>query len=276
MIVFDVGANKGEFSEHVLKNHGTVQVFAYEPNSKICRESLESLQSKYPNRFQVTYVALSRENGAGRLYGSNLMNGQLGSLVPLNVNSEGWNLHTSFLNDEGLTLESEVIDLLAVSDLVQLLPEIDIDFIKIDTQGTDVLILTEFLKYFKIKSGVVEVDVGHFAEGSRYETSSNKIENLVKILIESNYLVTKLLPNNSHSDEFNVFFSRSFEEFDETAAGLKLSSNPTLARYWNVQGIGTSEDENNQLLLWRFLRKVLRAFNHPKSSFRSVLLKLTK
>lgn len=276
MIVFDVGANKGEFSQHVLESDPNSQVFAFEPNSSLCAISLEKLRNIYPDRFRVNLVALGTVSGSAELYGSQLMNGQLGSLIPFNANSGGWNSHSDLLRSNNSVIESETIAILAISELAELLVQETIDFIKIDTQGTDVSILSEFLKYFKIISGVVEVDAGNFPEGFRYETSNNRVEDLILLLNNNGFQVTKILPNNSRSDELNVYFSISQKEFDEVVTTLKLASNPALARYWVIQGIGTSENESNQILFRRFTKKVIRALVHPKSSLRSVLLKLTK
>lgn len=276
MIVFDVGANKGEFSQHVLESNPNSQVYAFEPNSSLCGIPLEKLRNIYPNRFRVNLVALGTNSGSGKLYGSQLMNGQLGSLIPFNANSEGWNSHSDLIRGNNSSIESETIAILAVSELAESLVEKTIDFIKIDTQGTDVSILSEFLEYFNIISGVVEVDAGNFPKGFRYETNNNRVETLILLLSNKGFQVTKILPNNSRSDELNVYFSISQEIFDEAVTNLKLASNPVLARYWTIQGIGTSENESTQLLFRRFIKKVIRALVHPKSSFRSVLLKLTK
>jgi FkbM family methyltransferase len=276
LIVFDVGANKGEFSEHILRHNPKSQVFAFEPNSGVCGVSLINLKCIYPERLHVNLVALGANSGSGALYGSKLMNGQLGSLVPFNTQSEGWHLHANLFNSKNSATESENVAVLAVSELAESLDQNTIDFIKIDTQGTDVLILSEFFKYFRVMSGVVEVDAGNFSEGFRYETTSNRVEDVVLLLNRHDFQITKVLPNNSRSDELNVYFSSSQKVFNETVTALKLESNPALARYWVIQGIGTSENESNQLLLRYFINKVFRALLHPKTSFRSVLLKLTK
>jgi FkbM family methyltransferase len=276
MIVFDVGANKGEFSQHVLESNPNSQVYAFEPNSSICGGSLEKLRKIYPDRFRVNLVALGTDSGSGELYGSQLMNGQLGSLIPFNANSEGWSSHSDLLRSNNSVMESETIAILAVSELAESLTQETIDFIKIDTQGTDVAILSEILKHFKVLSGVVEVDAGNFPEGYRYQTSNNRVENLILLLNNNGLQVTKILPNNSRSDELNVYFSNSQKVFDEVVNTLKLASNPALARYWVIQGIGTSENESTGLLFRLFTKKAIRALFHPKSSMRSVLLKLTK
>ena len=175
MIVLDVGANKGEFSEHVLRHNTDALVFAFEPNTGICEGSLKKILKEFPDRLQVKFVALGSRTGTAILYGSRLMNGQLGSLIPLNSESEGWDRHSEILRGERSASELETVKMLAIRDLGDLLDQEAIDFIKIDTQGTDVSILAEFLKYFKIKSGVVEVDAFYFSEGSRYKTSENRI-----------------------------------------------------------------------------------------------------
>ncbi len=276
MIVFDVGANKGEFSQHVLRHNPTAQVFAFEPNSSLCGTPLEKLKNIYPGRLHVNLLALGAKSGSGELFGSQVMNGQLGSLIPFNAESEGWNSHAEWLRGNDSVTHSEIVTVLAVSELAESWDKKPIDFIKIDTQGTDILILSEFFKFFEIVSGVIEVDAGNFPEGFRYETNCNRVEDLVLLLSKYGYQVTKVLPNNSRSDELNVYFSTSQKIFNETLTTLKLDSNPVLARYWIVQGIGASNNESTQILFWRFIKKALRAFVHPKSSLRSVLLKLTK
>lgn len=276
MIVFDVGANKGEFSQHILRHNSTAQVFAFEPNFSVCGTSLERLKNNYPERLQVNYLALGTKSGSGELFGSQVMNGQLGSLIPFNAESEGWSSHSKIMSGIDSVTHSEIVKVLAVSELAESWDKKPIDFIKIDTQGTDVQILTEFLKFFHIISGVIEVDAGNYPEGYRYRTNHNGVEDLVFILSKYGFQVTKILPNNSRSDELNVYFSSSQKIFEETTTTLKLASNPVLARYWVIQGIGTLDNENTQVLFRRFIKKVFRAFVHPKSSLRSVLLKLTK
>jgi FkbM family methyltransferase len=274
MIVFDVGANKGEFSQHVLENSDAACIFAFEPNYEICAKSLEELMINNPGRIQIFWSALSAVSGKGTLFGSKLMNGQLGSLIPFNYDSDGWKAHKKIF--EVGSSEEQTVEILSVKELPNLLNLKHIDFLKIDTQGTDLQLLSEFLQWFNVNSGVVEVDVGFLAEQSRYSLSSNDVNLLTNLLLKHDLSISKILPNNSNSDELNIFFSKSNELFFEINQALNLSNNPSFARFWRVYGVGSTETETNRVLFGRLLRKILFSFFHPNQSLRSLLLKLTK
>jgi FkbM family methyltransferase len=274
MIVFDIGANKGEFSEHILENVNPVCIYAFEPNHELCGESLEKLQKKHSGKIQIFWKALGKISGEGTLFGSKLMNGQLGSLVPLNYESEGWKAHRKILE---LDSQEELdIQIVAVRELPDLLKVNHIDFLKIDTQGTDLQLLEEFLQFFDVNSGVVEVDVGFPPDQARYMTPINDVNQLTKLLLKHDLSISKILSNNSSSDELNVFFSKSNSLFIETCRDLNLENNPSFARFWRVYGIGSTEAETNKVLLRRLFKKILFSFSHPNQSLRSLLLKLTK
>jgi FkbM family methyltransferase len=274
MIVFDVGANKGEFSRHVLENSASACIFAFEPNYEICAKSIEDLIINNPGRIQIFWNALSAVSGKGKLFGSKLMNGQLGSLIPFNHDSDGWKAHKKIL--EAGSSEEQTVEILSVKELPNLLNFRNIDFLKIDTQGTDLQLLDEFLQWFDVDSGVVEVDVGFLPNQSRYSLSNNDVNLLTKLLLKHDLVISKILPNNSNSDEMNIFFSKSNELFAEITQALNMSTNPSFARFWRVYGVGSTEAETNRVLFGRLLRKILFSFFHPNQSLRSLLLKLTK
>lgn len=276
MKIFDVGANRGEFTKHVIDNCEDAEVQAFEPNTSICFESLNKIAIENPDKLVINWVALDKKSGKGNFFGGNLMNGQLGSLLPLNYKSKGWNLHKEVISLEEIASTPIEIMVVSVKDLSNNVSNIEIDFLKIDTQGTDILILAEFLEYFHVKAGVVEVTVGDAFQEPRYIGEFNDINSLVQILQKYDYKIFKMLPNNQNSDEFNVFFAKSEQDFKRILYELKLSDNPIFARYWKVLGIGKSQSENTQVLTLRFLKKIFKAFFHPRSSLQSFLLKVTK
>lgn len=274
MIIFDIGANKGEFSEHILENSKAVSIFAFEPNYEVCSKPLEELQDNNRGRIKIFWKALGKNSGEGKLFGSRLMNGQLGSLIPFNFESDGWKAHREIIGKE--LSDEQIVQILSVRELPDLLNVRQIDFLKIDTQGTDLQLLEEFLQFFDVNSGVVEVDVGFLPEQSRYVTTGNDVNSLTALLLRNNMIISKVLPNNSSSDELNIFFSKSNAIFIETSENLNLQNNPSFARFWRVYGIGTTEKETNKVLFRRLLKKILFSFSHPNQSLRSLLLKLTK
>ena len=187
MKIFDVGANKGEFTKHVIDNCEYAEIQAFEPNISICFESLNKISTENPDNLFVNWVALGKDSGKGNLFGGNLMNGQLGSLLPLNNESKGWNLHKEIISSAEIRSTPTEITIVSVRELSKNLFNLEIDFLKIDTQGTDILILSEFLEYFHVKAGVVEVTVGEFSQESRYIGEVNDINSLVQVLQKYDY-----------------------------------------------------------------------------------------
>lgn len=273
--ILDVGANKGDFSKFILENCENVSIFAFEPNWKVCGERLEILSNSYPQNFQCSFVALSQETGKSLLHGSNLMNGQLGSLLPLNTSSSGWDFHKDIVGETNNIFITEV-STESVQDAVTRIGVQSIDFLKIDTQGTDVAILEQFFKYLNVKSGVIEVDIGDYSSGQRYLTNNNDINTLISILNSNSRIITKIIPNNNRQDELNIFFSDSYDTYNQILRELKFSRNPIFAKYWNIQGIGIVDQDSTVVMTGRLFRKVLTSVLHPINSYKSLLIKLTK
>jgi FkbM family methyltransferase len=271
LIVLDIGANKGEFLSHILKSNSNTKVFAIEPNKLICMDSLEKLKNYYEDRLHIEYKALSKKSGKQLLHGANLMNGQLGSLLPINKESQGWSMHNEIMNSN--KSQNIIVEVSSVEKFVKNSDISKIDLLKIDTQGTDLIILKEFLSLTEVKVGIVEVDIGKFNFGSRYKNSKNDINELILILREHKLLITRIIPNNSNSDEFNVFFAKSFGDFESIFLTLDLKHNPTLSRYSKIQGLYTNSNLSTVYLLRRFVKKIATGVLHPRSSIKSLIIK---
>ena len=276
MIVVDVGANIGEFSNHILQHSLQAKVIAIEPNRQLCGKALDELALNFSDRFQFFPKALGTLTGQGILFGANAMNGQLASTRKLNPLSAGWESHHEIVSDEEKNPTNQSVEIEAVAEFLRIFQIQEIEFLKIDTQGSDLEILGEFLRLCKIKSGVIEVDVGFHDGGARYIGGGNDFNDLCGLINRNQLIITKILPNNPESDELNVYFSISQENFDKTSRELSLSTNPCLSRYWKVYGVGRTESETSKVLFAKLLRKLLMSVRHPLNSFRSVLLKLTK
>jgi FkbM family methyltransferase len=274
--ILDIGANKGDFSKHVLSNSLGTNLYIFEPNFKLFESHLHQLERDYPGRANVYFVALGESTKSGYLYGSNYMNGQLASLLPINHKSILWDDHRKEHFDGLEQDRMELIEIKSISEIIQELSLIDVHFLKIDTQGTDILILNQFLKNCTVHAGVIETDIGINDFKVRYLDTDNDINSLIKLLQEHNYKIVKLLPNNSKIDELNIFFSKSQEFFDEISVKLNLSKSPTFARYWVVQGIGVGNNESTRIMAKNLVKKLLTSALHPKKSFYSLLIKLTK
>jgi FkbM family methyltransferase len=274
ILVIDVGANKGEFSKHVLKSNFQAKVIAIEPNQQFCGTDLNIVKDTFPNRVQIETNAIAKNSGKSFFHGSNLINGQLGSLLELNKNSIGWKLHKNFIDFNDA--KSIKVDKISVKNFVQKYNLKNIDLLKIDIQGMDLIILNEFFKYCSIAAGIVEVDVGNLGHESRYSHSKNDINLLTTILKKNKFLITRIVPNNSSVDEFNIFYAKSQNTYDRLFDQLNLKNNPALSRYSVIQDAYISADTRDLILIKRLFEKILTGLLHPRASIRSLLLKITR
>lgn len=271
LTVIDIGANKGEFLKHVLNSFSNVRVIAAEPNKDLFMGPLENLKTLHNEKLQIEYKAVSNESGKGILFGSNLMNGQLASLLPINTESKGWEIQTSFVDFK--KSENIVIEKISVQEFILKFELTNIDFLKIDTQGTDLLILREFLAHSNVKVGVVEVSIE--ASDSRYYSSFSDINSFISILSEFGFLITRITPNNSQVDEFNIFFAKSYVDYKRIFTKLDLRNNPSLSRYSKIQDLYIGSNVGNFHLVKKLFKKLFIGITHPISSTKSVIIKIT-
>ena len=131
MIVFDVGANNGSFSKHVLEKSVDSIVYAFEPNKSLFEDHLILLKNDYPKRFFYFNYALGKESKEGKLYGSTALNGQLASTIQFNTKSSKWDNLVKSSNLEKLNIESLEVDIVSVKDALLSLKIKNIDFIRI-------------------------------------------------------------------------------------------------------------------------------------------------
>ena len=275
MIIVDVGANAGEFTESILLINKHARVFALEPNKPKFESDWHQLTERFGNRLHVDYVALGSSKKSGILLYSNSRDGQLASIVPANLRSTGW--ANPLLFESVTTPGSLEVAIETPKDFLDRNAIPSVDFLKIDVQGNDVEILDMFLSTTAVQAGVVEVECGLDADDTRYlNAKPNDINSLIQVLNAHQMKIAKVVPNNSSLDELNVFFCREMKTFANISEELGFSSNPALGRFWRVSGINPLAQESLLSLLVTLSTKVFKAFLHPKQSLKAAILKLSK
>jgi hypothetical protein len=73
-----------------------------------------------------------------------------------------------------------------------------------------------------------------------------------------------------------VFLAKNIEIYNDLNRKIIFSSMPPFKRFWRVLGIGTSINENYTDLNRSLLKKLFGAFLHPTSSYKSLVIKLTR
>lgn len=274
MIVVDVGANDGSLSEAVLCNDQVKRVVAIEPNSWECSEKLEVIREAFPGKMEIVYAAVAREDGQSSFFNADSMNGQVGSLLEINP-SGIWAAPFEDLNRNSKNFSARSVRTISVKSLSSELGLYAIDFLKIDTQGTDVEILDYFLAQIPVRVAVVEVEATEIPGEQHYKDSDNSLRRLVLILNKYGYKIYRMKPVSGDCTEYNVFVAKTDSDFLKVSNLLDLENLPTFIRFWNVLGIGGKRDISVANLQKNLLRKLLSAVLHPRQSYKSFLIKLT-
>lgn len=273
MIVVDVGANKGELSKFLLERIENVTIYAIEPNFLLFSESLNKIQTDFPENFTYLSRAISKNSGHAKLFAPEILDGQVGSLLPLN-NIGSWGPEAFKNLSESDTSRYIDIETSTAGEIVSFLNLSHVDFLKIDTQGTDLDILEDFLSICDIKVAAVEVEVAPDQSLTHYKNSDNALMRLFKILQDHKYEIIRMMPVSGDCSEYNVFVAKSFSDFQHIDENLIFSSMPVFSRYWKVLGIGARDKEVRQLQV-SLLKKIFTALMHPKQSYKSMLIKLS-
>lgn len=85
------------------------------------------------------------------------------------------------------------------------LTTVDIDYIHIDAQGVDLDVLKSLGKYIRnVKSGVLETC--YSLEKAIYSTQKDTVKDVQLWLIQNNFVIDKVVPNDNTMCECNVYF----------------------------------------------------------------------
>lgn len=145
-VIVDIGGNKGEYSQEVLRLYPDVNLHIFEPSTK----NVELLNAFYKNRDNVCIVdkALSDKVGHAVLYADEDGSG-MGSLINRRLEHFG----VSFS-------EQQTVQVIRFEDYWRLsLNEAAIDFVKIDVEGNELNVLTGFGQALE-KTRVVQFEFG--------------------------------------------------------------------------------------------------------------------
>ena len=275
MIVVDIGANDGALGQFILEKQCEFYVYSVEPNSISCGEILSNLQNKFRGHFKYIPAAIDLETGRGKLFAFNIMNSQLASLRQVN-NSAPWGEAVSGHLQSSAKDEYVEVDTLSVPDFITQEKINLIDFLKIDSQGTDLEILERFLVNADVKVAAVEVEISFDINNLHYRDSQNNIERMLQIISTYGYHIYKMVPAGSDCNEYNAFIAKTYEDYLRVDSILHFEELPPFERFWAVMGMGGARSSSIMELQNQLFRKLISAFKHPLNSYRSLLLKITR
>ena len=123
---FDVGANRGKYCLSWASNNN-LKIYAFEPNKILC-DSLVKRAKNFPN-CEIYNYAIDSTSGDKKFYISN--NDACSSLLPFDeIGAKNW--HTKLY-----TIREDVVQSIRLDNFMEKNSIKKIDFLKIDTQGSD-------------------------------------------------------------------------------------------------------------------------------------------
>lgn len=213
--VFDVGANRGEWSLLALQTNFEIRIFAFEPIPEIFQKMKNHFLSF--DNLDAFNLALSDETGEGNFYFySNLS--ELSGLFDRET------LRKQFRPPNLITVPLDTLDRFCAEHNVQ-----KIDFLKIDTEGAE----------WKVLNGAKGLLQGHqiraiqFEYGGTYIDANTTLEQVMRLLTKNDYVIFKIVPSGlihiSHWDPRleDYDYSNYFAIFQKDMNSYSLVEFPT-------------------------------------------------
>jgi FkbM family methyltransferase len=198
-IFFDVGANNGSSSTHIAINDPNTTVYAFEPTPRMIEEIKKKIVNL--NNYNIIEKAVSNYNGTATFKIAGQADWGCSSLLEFSENSKTeWPGRTDFKVTE--ELEVEVITLksfIETNNITQ------IDYLHIDTQGSDLKVLEGLGEYISIvKEGVMEAA----AKTDILYNGQNTQEQSIKFLSKHGFQVHHIQLSDHYCNEVNIFFKK--------------------------------------------------------------------
>jgi len=178
-IVFDIGANKGEWSQHVLNHKTGITLHACEPLQEVYKQLKANLK-----RYSVIChnFALSNETTQKNFYCYNAKTSasELSSLFHRPILDTLLHAKPTIISVETKTLDS-----LCQEQSVE-----HIDFLKIDTEGAELNVLKGAANL--LKTGAIKII--QFEYGGTYSDAHITLKEVHELLINYGYLIFRIIP----------------------------------------------------------------------------------
>jgi FkbM family methyltransferase len=198
-LVFDVGANRGEYGDQLFRWGYTGKVASFEPTSEAWR-LLQEQMKRYPGRWTAQNVALGSECGAVQINVSR--NSRFSSIL-------GQTAAAKTFDPNMVVTAVETVPLKTLDSLVGEFPAERI-YLKIDTQGFEQSILNGGGEFLKKCVGVqLELPVEHLYEGVW------SFEGALAYMRERGFVPAQMLPvtvittDKASVTEFDCVFRRT-------------------------------------------------------------------
>lgn len=178
-VVFDVGASIGEWSQSVINYVKPIKLYSFEPIPDVFMQLERNLRQQGAT---LTRIALSNTVGTHTFvyYQRNTQTAELSGFFQRPLVEERCNIQPTFL-----TVQTDTIDHFCYEQDVK-----EIDFLKIDTEGAELLVLQgaqNMLKENRIK-------LIQFEYGGTYQDAKATLYEVYQLLTKNGYSVFRIVP----------------------------------------------------------------------------------
>lgn len=198
-VLFDVGANTGTWSINIAKNDPNALVYGFEPTPRLVSMMKKEIEDL--NNYFLHQVAVSDFEGTTIFNIAGQGDWGCSSLLPLSekAKTEWYGRTDMFVTEQ---IEVQVIRL---DSFIEQHNIPHINYLHIDTQGSDLNVLRGMGKYLSIvSSGVIEAA----AKQDILYVNQNTQEESVAFLEQNNFIITKIESNDPVDNEVNIYFKR--------------------------------------------------------------------
>lgn len=199
MIVFDVGANNGSSSVPLAQKNPDILVFAFEPTP----EMINTIKGKIEGmeNYIIIPKAVSNYNGVAQFNVAGNWDWGCSSLLEFSENSKTqWPGRTDFNVTYKMDVEVIRLDTFMEENNIS-----QIDFLHIDTQGSDLNVLKGLGKYI---TNVVQGTMEAGTSDDILYNGQNKLNESVKFLLANNFQITDVNSNDVFVHEVNIHFKK--------------------------------------------------------------------
>lgn len=198
-VYFDVGANNGNQFLNLSANDPNVEVFAFEPTPEL-QIIIESKVKNLPN-YKLIKAAVSDYNGVSEFNVAGQSDWGSSSLLKFSKKSEtDWPGRSDFKVTEKIN-----VNVIRLDSFIEENNITSIDYLHIDTQGSDLNVLKGLGDKLKIvNGGVMEAAT---KKDILYD-NQNTVEECIQFLESNNFLIEKLESNDQFNNEVNIHFRK--------------------------------------------------------------------
>ena len=197
-ILFDVGANNGSTSVQWANDKNNI-VYAFEPTPEMYLQ-IESRTNGVDN-YILTKKAVSDYNGVATFNVAGNADWGCSSLLKFSDKSQTeWPGRTEFYVTKEIEVEVIRLDSFVKENNID-----KIDYLHVDTQGSDLKVLQGLGEYLNIVSeGVIEAankeDILYYGQCTKDEC--------ISFLENNGFIITRVESNDNQSNEVNIFFRK--------------------------------------------------------------------